>query len=181
MAHQARRGNAWRVLLLASGLASTSTVCDRGYDFHPVEWTPCEVTVRGVTAMDWCFENQDLRVSLNPPGGLVGSSGLSPELQMENLSRLETVLLAPQLFSKGRQFEGIYIGEVHEWRLEPGTTDSVDIFFELGEPMRDALGETARISLPYRVGEGPAKHVHIDLRRSPPYRPPRAIRRVFPE
>lgn len=128
---------------------------DRGYDFHPVNWEQCDFTVRSYTSSGWCFQNADLRVSLTPPGGLVGSTGLVPEPQIENLSSSQILLLTPILGSKGAEFAGSFGSGRSQRTLEPRASEDVAIWFDLGGPMRDTLGTSARIRLSYRIGHGP--------------------------
>lgn len=144
-------------LSIAIGCLVLFCSCDPGASYVPVN---------GELIADntWAIRAEDFVVVLMEPSFLSGSSEITPEPTIQNVSdqqvRLETVtLLADGHAHVGQLGDGDYLF------LDPGESVRVPLWFSFDDKLTNALGRVVEIRVHYTMGAQP-KTFTIALKRS---------------
>lgn len=129
-------GSRWRAAGLLAAIAVSS--CDPGITLHPVESKDIE----------------GIHLTIGRLGGLIGSTWLTPELDVDNPTDAPFIVDGGTLETKGQRYEMQLAGDGGErWRsAAPHSTARIPLPWHFEQPLYEVLGDQATVTLRYRIG-----------------------------
>lgn len=145
----------WGIAVLLATIA-----CDPGITLEPVGWT------RATDGYRWETEFEGLQFTITRLGGLVGSSWVSPVLEVVNPTDRPFVVESGVLETNGRHYPIRFSDRDDEnWRSAmPHSTARIVLDWNFQQPIVNVFADAALVTLHLRIGTD-AKIVRVQFQR----------------
>lgn len=136
------------------------TACDPAFDYEPNNWEPAE-------EYDWKCSFGAFEIQMHSLRGLVGSRGISLDLDIKNQADQPLVLEEAVILAEDKTtYQAELPGELEvKWRtIEAKKMGRVEISWYFNRPAPIVLGQQPQLTLKFRYGEETSE-VQIQYRK----------------